>query len=362
MFTPGESPSPEENTIARGNLEDAASDAAIPVNDPMSASARLRVTINGHINLGSGTVIDSRVGRTFIVTCGHIFRDHNEGSKIEVDLFSNGAPQTFVGTLVRYDLEADVGLISVPTDIVMSSVSLALPAFVLNRSDRVACIGCSGGNDPSREQLTVTAINKYTGPDNIECTGTPVQGRSGGGLFSTDGELIGVCIAADQEANRGLYAHAFAIHRLLDECNLAYLYQPQPEVSQEPVFAAAEAPPAEPLSDEGFEAFATAASSEPPTTVTDPATDAFAGAMADVAAGDAEVVVIIRPRGQPNAPSRVVIINQASQKFFSYLNGELDQGAQNVAASRTATPPATLERTTQTIDPPSPPRRGTAQR
>lgn len=334
----------QEPETARGNNEDAPLGGSIPVNDPMSASVRIRVTIAGRINLGSGTVVDSRSGRTLIVTCGHIFRDMDEATKVEVDLFANGAHRTYVGTVYGYDFEADVGLISVPTDSAVASVPMASAQLGLKQGDRVACIGCSGGNDPSREQLTVTAINKYDGPDNIECTGTPVQGRSGGGLFNSDGALVGVCIAADQRADRGLYAHAFAIHRLLDECKLTYLYQaPESPLAADSSFVAdaAETAPAE-LPEES--PFADYQNPAPPTSQVSVEEEAIAGAVADVAAGDAEVVVIIRPRNQPNVPSRVVVINQPSSKFYSYLNGELhpSQPTQSLTARR-------LQATTQTV-------------
>jgi S1-C subfamily serine protease len=319
-----------------------------PVNDPMAASVRIRVTIGGRINLGSGTVVDSRSGRTLIVTCGHIFRDMDDSTKVEVDLFASGAPRTYVGTVYSYDYDADVGLISVPTDTAVASVPMAPVQLALKQGDRVACIGCSGGNDPSREQLTVTAINKYDGPDNIECTGTPVQGRSGGGLFNTSGELVGVCIAADQKADLGLYAHAFAIHRLLDECKLTYLYRTpeSPATAEAELLAeATEAPPSEPAIESPFAAYA--APEATPVSSTSVEDVSMEGAIADVAAGDAEVVVIIRPRNQPNVPSRVVVINQPSSKFYSYLNGELhpSQPSQSLTARR-------LQATTQTVPAP----------
>ncbi len=353
-----------EEMVARGNNEEAARSHAPATGNPMSASTRIRVTINGRVNLGSGTVVDSRSGRTLIVTCGHIFRDFDEASKVEVDLFSGGTHRTFVGTVFDYDLDADVGLIAVPTDSAVSAVPVAAQTLALAQGEHVACIGCSGGNDPTREQLTVTAINKYDGPDNIECTGTPVQGRSGGGLFNSEGELVGVCIAADQKANRGLYAHAFAIHRLLDECKLTYLYNaPVGESDAAPFIAdaATEAPPADFATESPFggvpadeSAFAESATIAMETPATDVPLD---GAVADVSAGDAEVVVIIRPRNQPNASSRVVVINQPSSKFYAFLNGELsgEQPASSLTARR-------MQTTTQTVAAPetaSPRRRAT---
>jgi hypothetical protein len=221
----------------------------------------------------------------------------------------------------------------------------------------VHCIGCSGGAEPTCEQLTITAINKYTGPDNIECTGIPVQGRSGGGLFDSEGRLIGVCIAADQEAQRGLYAHAYAIHELLDQCNLAHLYQPRTVADPDLAFARSEPPVEE------------APAAVPAPATPEPAESAFETAVAgtssagvnDIPAGDAEVVVIIRPRNKPNAPSRIVIINQASPKFFAYLNGEMEQPTGPMTAHRM--PAAGLVETArQTNDDPQPPRRHESRR
>ncbi len=48
----------------------------------------------------------------------------------------------------------------------------------------------------------------------------------------------------------------------------------------------------------------------------------------DLKTGGAEVVVIIRDPAHPEKQNRVVIIHDASSKFMSYLDGELE-GAQN---------------------------------
>jgi S1-C subfamily serine protease len=323
----------------------------------MAASVRIHVTIGGKISVGSGTVVESRPGRTLIITCGHIFRQLDQTSKVEVDLFEAGQARTHVGTVVRFNLESDVGLVSVPTSAAVASTTIAPPGYEVQKADRVACVGCSGGNDPTREQLTVTAVNKYSGPDNIECTGIPVQGRSGGGLFDTEGRLIGVCVAADQEAQRGFYSHVFTVHDLLDECNLTALYQPRtvPE-PQESAFASVEAPPAEPgdvLADLGAPAAAPVAAAAPVTHAASTAAQATVATAAheDILAGDAEVVVVIRQRNQPGAPSRVVIINQASPKFLAYLNGEMQPAADARTAQRV---PAgrLLETTSEELQPP----------
>lgn len=322
----------EEPSAVRGNSDDLASAAppAAPTNDPMRASVRIRTTVKGEISFGSGTIVHSEPGRTLIVTCGHIFRNVNDSAKVEVDVFENGKSATYVASIEDFDLEADVGLLRITTHSTVSSAPVAPATVVLKKLQRVGCIGCSGGADPTRDQIEITEINKYDGPDTIECSTTPVQGRSGGGLFNAEGQLIGVCIAAVKEEPLGVYAHVFCVHKLLDKNNLSQLYRP---VSQpaEGAFAnddtrPTDAPPADfPTQLVADQTLATETDTAPesagptgePATPTD-----LAGVMADVETGDAEVVVIIRSKTKPSQ-NRVVIINRASPKFLAYLNGEI---------------------------------------
>jgi len=195
---------------------------------PMASSTRICVKNrkNGS-NLGSGTIISSEIGQTYILTCGHVFRDYeSETSVIEVDFFVDPkeAPVTFVGKLVKSDLKADVGLISIPTDTPLPVSPIAPADFRIQTRDSVLSIGCAGGEVPTEQQLAVTRINRYSGPHNIECTGVPEQGRSGGGLFSPDGYVIGVCTAADKRDQRGIYAGYQAVHQLLSQVGLTHLY------------------------------------------------------------------------------------------------------------------------------------------
>ena len=90
----------------------------------------------------------------------------------------------------------------------------------------------------------MTARDKYLGPPNIEVGGLPVQGRSGGGLFSNEGLVIGVCNAADPEDNEGLYAALPSIHQQLDDAGLSFVYAGQPPLDAEraPPNAVARAP------------------------------------------------------------------------------------------------------------------------
>ncbi len=293
-------PIPREKPVIRAKHDsrEPAATAATLV-DPLAASVRIRVRNEGGANFGSGTVIDSRPGRTIVLTCGHIFRGLRQGATTEVDVFTGGRHETFVGNVVLYDTLSDVGLCAIPTDTTLPVSQVAATTARVAKGDHVFSIGCGGGDPPTKQQLRVTALNRYLGPDNIECSGVPEEGRSGGGLFNRSGEVVGVCIAADLRDRRGLYAGLSTIHKLLDQAKLSQLHQQPASLAK-----------------------SLARSDEPRTEL-----------AAGSSASEAEVVCIIRPLDNPQAASRVVIINRASPKFVAYLTREIQSQPQPVMHS-----------------------------
>ncbi len=173
----------------------------------IAASVRLRVEdANGH-SCGSGTIIDARDGEALILTCGHIFRDSKGEGQVEVDLFSPGGQQRVLGRRISHDAgPRDVGLVAihVPGPVVM--VRVAPPGYRIQPGMPVVSVGCNNGNPPSAQHSQITSLDKFAGPPTIQVAGQPVEGRSGGGLFSSDGYVIGVCNAADPADKEGLFA------------------------------------------------------------------------------------------------------------------------------------------------------------
>ena len=342
----------DETAIVRGQNGE---DAAGPV-DPLFASVRLRVQDGSGINFGSGTIIDSRPGRAVILTCGHIFRKGGNDSKVEVDLFrpaSNaklkGKVETLEGKVLHFDLDADVGLVTIVQSLRLPTVRLG-SSRELTVKDRVQSIGCSGGDDPTREDQLLTALNKYDGPDNIECSTMPQQGRSGGGLFLGN-ELIGVCIAADPREKRGIYAAMKPIALLLDKVGLGHL-APLP-LAVEGTLAKTNTPAAA-ASAESRTAAATAspfgrglATDRASATVTaaDDITRFLASELGAAGSGltepavapqdyeGAEIICIVRSK-TPGLPSRVVIVNQASGRFVGDLLHESQTPADRTVTRR----------------------------
>ena len=212
--------------VVRAKLDDQPLiEGEILTRDPMAVSTRLRITDKGGVNLGSGTIIKSRLGQTLILTCGHIFRNFQDDSLIEVDVFISGKQETFVGKRVQHDLQADLGLISIATDNPLPFARVASGSYQVEKGAPVQSVGCGQGNHPTLQKHLVTQLNRYQGPSNIECTGVPIQGRSGGGLFNLQGEIVGICMAADPKERRGLYVGLPAVQGFLKQCGLLGLLE-----------------------------------------------------------------------------------------------------------------------------------------
>ena len=352
--------------------------AAVGSGDGLQSSCvRLRLERSDGHEFASGTIIDSRPGRSIILTCGHLFRDYHprgkagsavgttgSGGRLIVDVFDGRRATSYAGRLLGHDLESDVGLVEIASRGVLRVARVADPVAKLSQGERLLSFGCNGGDLPTRELVAVTRLNRYLGPDNVECTGVPLQGRSGGGLFDSAGRVVGVCFAADPTYQRGLYAGLRPIHDLLNRCRLTSLVarRDQPGPRRDALPTAARNPLTQPAAPrrslDDFPApavrTATVAATSPsvtppaasrPTTPTVPprstsghrrGVSRTAERAAEIeaalsAAAGAEVVCIIRSTDNPRAASRVVIINRASRKFVADLLGEVDAGARTTS-------------------------------
>jgi hypothetical protein len=93
-------------------------------------------------------------------------------------------------------------------------------------------VGCSEGGDATAWHTRVVNprmkgfLQGQPDYEAIECEFAPKQGRSGGGLFTTDGYIAGVCNFAEPQGNHGLYATPRSIYAMLDRNRLSALYAP----------------------------------------------------------------------------------------------------------------------------------------
>ena len=305
---------------------------------PLASSARIRVRDNGGTVYGSATIIESRPGRSILLTCGHVFRDLPETAEVVVDVFIGGQIEQYRGEVVNFDLDSDVGLLAIATADPLPTSRISSGKTAPPPGTQLYSVGCGGGDPPTRHDVRVTGFQRNTAPTYVECTGAPEQGRSGGGLFDESGEIIGVCFAADAPRDRGLYASLPSVWRLLGRSGLSHLFR-SGETS--PARSADATAPAALVNagdlaggvSDGAADGAASGSAPPFAGTADVAADVEPGAEDQLAAvrealanpDDTEVICVIRPRNRPAAASRIVVIHRASPKFVSFLTGELRQ-------------------------------------
>jgi thiol-disulfide isomerase/thioredoxin len=307
----------------------------------IAATVRLRIEDPQGHSCGSGTIIHARNGEALILTCAHIFRDSKGQGRIEVDLFGPSPAERILGRLLSYDLDRDVALLTIPVRGPVVVARVASPGYQAAPQHRVVNVGCNNGERPTARQSHITAVDRYLGPPNLEVAGMPVLGRSGGGLFSEEGRVIGVCMAADDRENRGLYSALGAIHAELDKAGLGFVYHSGAESSLGSSAVAAVEPPAVPkrMPAPGDVARSAVAPGAPS------ADRAFGRGRPDrretaargMLSGEeqaaleeirrrrqegAEVVCVIRSRSDPTAPSEIIVLDRVSSSFLNQLAAE----------------------------------------
>jgi len=323
-----------------------------PEQAALAASVRLRVEDATGFGFGTGTIIDTHDDEALVVTCGHLFRESQGKGRIAVELFAPGASQPAEGHLIAYDLDRDIALVSMRPGIAINAVAIAPPGFSVRKHDRAFTVGCDKGADATVRQSEITAVNRFLGKPNFSAAGAPIDGRSGGGLFTADGQLIGVCNAADPQSDEGLYAGLASIHWQLDQIGQSEIYQRGATSSQaaatEPAasFATSESPPS--TQPRSLPELPSAMPSREvagglPVTpagysgqVNEPITAPRSPSFAPVSADDTELVVIVRSKRNPVQRSEIYLVDQASPDLLSGIVSAARQGAAERTASLTA--------------------------
>jgi hypothetical protein len=161
----------------------------------------VKVSVSG--GSGSGTIChyDPSTGWAHVISCGHLWsgnRDYNPSSKSSAKVtvwYQDGkrleSPKT-------YDAEAlfwsnsrghDVSLLRFRPDWDAKYAPIA-PSFSHERGFVLNSMGCDGGREVARYEVR---IDSYSHPDIRTSLNSPRPGRSGGGLLTDDGTLVGIC-------------------------------------------------------------------------------------------------------------------------------------------------------------------------
>lgn len=332
--------------------------ASLQLQDQMlRSSVRLKVDDPQGSSFGTGTIIDAREGEALILTCGHLFHDQQgkliPSTTIMVEMFEPTATGVRVvervpGQVISSDYGRDVALVSIRPRGQVTAARVAPSPAAAVIGGQVWSVGCDRGADPTVRSSQIRTLDKYTNPASLSATGAPVVGRSGGGLFNTAGQLVGVCFAADQEADEGLYAKLQSVHAELDELGLTEIYRSTAPARGPPARPSGGSPPASLASASATQgmggmvpvnrsaAVVNGWPQQPPRQLpvvrgqdayTQPAatlpaglTDSDRAALTELGrlASESEVVCVVRPK-HAGGKSDVITIDKASPAFLEAL-------------------------------------------
>ena len=196
----------------------------------LSSTVRISAQDPSGSSVGTGTIIGEKDGRAIVITAGHIFRDSKGQGVVNVDLFDANSNQvkTVQGQVIDYQIDTgkgdDIAIVSIPKTDGMSVTKVASNDYTPKVGDPVFNTGCAGGANPTCQTGSVASIGKYLNPaSGMTVSGEFQQGRSGGGLFTNTGKLIGVLSASDK--SEGHFNDIKTIQQYLDKKGLSNLYK-----------------------------------------------------------------------------------------------------------------------------------------
>lgn len=297
----------------------------------LQATVRLQVDDPNGTSYGTGTIIDMHGDEALAITCAHIFRDSQGRGAIQLDLFAAGNPQpraSVRGQLIHADMDLDIAFVSLRPGVAVTPMPVGGETFAVRQGDRVFSVGCDRGNPPTVRDSQITAINKYVGHANFEAAGAPVIGRSGGGLFSADGRLIGICNLADPEDDEGIYAALELVHKQLVAIGQPRLFRGDTQLAAvSPPPKMADRMPIAPLSVRNASPRTTAptASAGQLTAVPEATAPTGLHRLANLlheAGEDTEVICIVRSKRNPQRQSEVIVLDRPSRGLLDQLVSE----------------------------------------
>jgi S1-C subfamily serine protease len=197
---------------------------------------RPTVVVRRGTSQGSGTIIASVDGETLVLTASHVVKAegpifvelHRYNLRMEGRAAPPGAwPRVISASLAAADTAADLAIVR------MEKIT-ALPyvARLTHKNDEpppnavVTSIGVDLGKKLTHwssrlvETLTFELNDSGSARSFLITEKIPEHGRSGGGLFLANGDLVGVCVGHSElvKAKRmGVFAAGESIRRLLDE-------------------------------------------------------------------------------------------------------------------------------------------------
>ena len=297
----------------------------------LANTVRLRVEDPKGTSYATGTVIHTHEGESLVITCGHVFRDSQGQGDVFAEFdFGDGQVQRVPAHLIDYDADArDIAVVVIQSgDHSFANVSIGSRTSTITAGRDVFSVGCDHGDEPTIRRTRIKNVASYDDAIKFDIYGRPVDGRSGGGLFTEAGELIGVCNAAAVEEDEGIYTALDTIHWQLAKVHLDHLFEPKTPPRSAPTIAAVQpvqplsaaptapvqrtAPASSPIRPVSLEQEIVMTNSEPPRAAASEIPDAGNDS-------DQEVIIIVRPRSGVGV-ARTITVPKPTQKLLDYLD------------------------------------------
>lgn len=307
--------------------------AVDPVLRAKQATVRLKVEDPKGISYGTGTIVDARDGEALVVTCAHIFRASKGTGTINVEIYTGTGPKTVAGELIVHDMQKDVAFVSIRPEMEVTAVQIAPAGYEVAVSHSVFSLGCDKGAKPTIRYTQITAIDRYTRPNHFCVSFEPSDGRSGGGLFSVkEGYLIGICNAAIPSDREGLFAGLQSVQSELDEIGHGQIYARAGMPEEDNLAEESPAPPRElplladvgqpirPLDPSMDDDSRHPRAGEPIAAGEPSGPEGLASLASGVDLDDTEVICIVRSRKNPQAESRVFVVNNVTPELMSQIS------------------------------------------
>ena len=220
---------------------------AIPVARPRPWETAVRIKIKHSAtqwSFGSGTVVVSNPRESLVLTCAHHFRPEWADERataqprppVTIDLFGgkliqpNGKGPAQLGCTTP-DLPAEVVAVNFARDVavvrffpgkLLPVAPIVDRGWTPERGMKLITTGCSHGRDLTAWDTKVldNALACLNGPDSspmamIRCQYELAPGRSGGGLFTPEGELVGMAAVASPPDRAGMYIRPDVLRAML---------------------------------------------------------------------------------------------------------------------------------------------------
>ncbi len=176
----------------------------------LQASVRIK---NGKVR-GSGTICyyDEQTGEAWVISAGHLWRGNmSPGSKVreaDIDVFYKNDkklphPQTFRAEVVCYNNDVDIAFLKFHPDwIPQHYFSIAPRDYRLERGDQLESTGSDHASEAAAYTISIVS-GERSGTNLITRDNSPRPGRSGGGLLTTNGLIVGICWGTSEEDGSG---------------------------------------------------------------------------------------------------------------------------------------------------------------